>query len=130
MPFIRPPHVQDHQIIGIADECSAGVVSIQTGMRYCVINYFYPRDVQLLPAPDPFSQRFGQGARHPGSKGVKRLVEMEHTGTEVHLVDTAPILLKLLTGNIFRNWEEIARWPCNGFLLITNSHPDSILGFV
>lgn len=98
--------------------------------RFWVTNYFWPGDGEKLdPAADALAQRFGRGATHADSEIVERLVEMRYTGTDVVLTERAPIQLALEGGEA-RNWEAVVRLADRGFLLMTDTHPETLLGFV
>jgi hypothetical protein len=61
---------------------------------------------------------------------VERLVEFECNGSGIRLTKRPPIPLKLRLDEPPRNWEGIVRLEGRGFLLITDEHPRTILGFV
>lgn len=97
--------------------------------RFWVSNYFWPGEVQILLG------RYAMGARlrallsnaplHP----VERLVELQYSAEGIRYTDTPPINLALGAG-ASRNWEGIARLDDRGFLIATDYHPETILGFV
>jgi len=60
---------------------------------------------------------------------VERLVQLQIEKDEILRVDQAPIYLKLLGFDIARNWEGVVMLDELGFLLITDSFPNSQLGF-
>jgi hypothetical protein len=93
-------------------------------------NYsFVIADLQLLPASDPLSDRFGKGTTHASFPVVERLVAMRYNPSGVTLVDAAPVQLELESWG-FRNWEGLALLDDRGFLLATDKHPTTILAFV
>ena len=99
--------------------------------RFWVINYMYPGDAdKLKPAPDALAARYGQGATHAASQAVERLVQYQLTPQGVALADRAPIQLELLPDDEARNWEGLVTLPGRGFLLLTDSFPTTLLGFV
>jgi hypothetical protein len=61
---------------------------------------------------------------------LERLVEFQFSEAGIVLSDTPPILFKLPDNQQTSNWEAIARLDESGFLLATDEHPDTILGFV
>lgn len=85
---------------------------------FWAVNYFWPGERALLrppPEADPPAQ-------------VERLVRMRLTSGGVALDRTPSI--DLLPGDEPRNWEAVAILPGRGFLLATDKHPRTILGFV
>jgi hypothetical protein len=51
---------------------------------------------------------------------------------KIVLVDSPPMQMELLgsTQNDARNWEGLVRLDNRGFLLVTDEHPKTILGFI
>jgi len=98
--------------------------------RFWVINYYYPGDKDLEPGRDSLSERYGEGATHAQAKTVERLLELKLTPDGIVLTDRPPIQLQLLGDKNSRNWEGLVRLGNLGFLLITDKHPETILGFV
>ena len=102
--------------------------AIDAQNRFWVINYFYPKDRDLLhPAPDTLARRHGTGRTHRTSDVVERLVEYRYTPHGIRRTDTPPIWLEL--GAEPRNWEGIARFG-DGFLLVTDTFPSTMLAYV
>jgi hypothetical protein len=95
-----------------------------------VINYFYPGDEDLKSTLDPIAEEFGQGLTHSGSEIVERLVEFQYRPEGIEFSGSAPIQLQRRGDGEARNWEGIARLDDLGFLLVTDEHPETILGFV
>lgn len=95
---------------------------------FWVINYFFPGDKELAPGPDRIALEFGVGASHKGAIQVERLVALEISEDAISLADYQPIYLEL-DGNTARNWEGVVRFE-DGFLLVTDRHPSTILGYV
>ena len=96
--------------------------------RFWVINYMWPGDAnKLVPAPDNL-------ARPPdSSEQVERLVEFQLSDEGIVPSGTPPIYLQLLPGGISRNWEGVVRYQdgeLDGFLLVTDEFPTTMLGFV
>ncbi len=99
--------------------------------RFWVINYMFPGDAdKLKPAADALAARYGQGASHAASQAVERLVQYQLTPQGVVLADRAPIQLELLPDDEARNWEGLVTLPGRGFLLLTDSFPTTLFGFV
>ncbi len=97
--------------------------------QFWVTNCFWPGDREKLrPATDSLAEKFGLGSSHLRSETVERLVELRYTGTEITFTNSALIQFKLL-GEDARNWEAVVRFD-DGFLLMTDTHPETILAFV
>jgi len=97
--------------------------------RFWAINYFFPGDEALLPETDPLAEAYGEGPTHSQNEGVERLVEFQYSETGITLTDVPPIQLELLAEDL-RNWEGLVRLDDLGFLIATDSFPETILGFV
>jgi len=99
--------------------------------RFWALNTFSPNDRERLdPARDAIAATYGQGATHARYPTVERLVELAYTDRGVALTDTPPIQLVLTGGERPRNWEGVVRLDDRGFLLATDEHPETVLGFV
>ncbi|HNT53719.1 MAG TPA: hypothetical protein PKG95_03345 [Anaerolineaceae bacterium] len=98
--------------------------------RFWAINYFFPGDTKLKPAPDPLVARFGLGPTHATSPVVERLVEFQFSSDGIHLTEVAPVTLQLLPDEEARNWEGLVLLETRGFLLATDKYPHTILAFV
>jgi hypothetical protein len=97
--------------------------------RFWCLNYLYPGNVKkLYPAADPIARKYGVGPTQSGSGTVERLVQFQLTTKEILLVPKAPVYFQLIDKP--RNWEGIVRLDNRGFLIITDQHPRTILGFV
>jgi hypothetical protein len=103
---------------------------LDSGGQFWVINYFYPGDTKIAPTVDPLFERYGKPPSHSQSKAVERLVQMQFYEKGIRLVDRTPIYLSLLTDGTARNWEGLAQLDTRGFLLVTDSYPSTLLGFV
>jgi hypothetical protein len=97
--------------------------------RFWAINYFFPGDEELRVENEPLAERYGQGPTHAQYEAVERLVEFQYGDSGIHLTDSPPIQLELLP-ILARNWEGLVRLDDQGFLLITDLFPGTILGFV
>jgi len=97
--------------------------------KFWVMNYFFPGDTHLAVEQDPLISQYGQGETHASNIPVERLVQLQIKDDQILRVDQAPIYLKLLGFNIARNWEGVVMLEELGFLLITDSFPNSQLGF-
>lgn len=97
--------------------------------KFWAINYFFPSEsVKYKTGEDALAKKFGKGAAHAKQLHVERLVEFQYTAGGIVLTDTPPIQLQL--ENDARNWEGIARLEGRGFLIATDEHPRTILGFI
>lgn len=96
--------------------------------RFWVINYLYSRDrAKYRAEADPIADRYGRGETHRRSRSVERLLELQYTESGIRLVERPPIALRD-PGD--RNWEGLVRLGERGFLLVTDRHPETLLGFV
>ena len=102
---------------------------LDTEQRFWAINYKYSGDKFSHNTTDELAIKFGQGASHKEYDNVERLLEFQLQNDRVVLLDQAPIQLKM-TGIEGRNWEGIVRLKGRGFLLATDMHPSTMLGFV
>ena len=97
--------------------------------KFWIMNYFFPGDTFLAVDEDPLVLEYGEGETHAKNEPVERLVELQIEDGAISRVDQSPIYLQLLEDNIARYWEGIALLDEIGFLVITDSFPDSLLGF-
>jgi hypothetical protein len=97
---------------------------------FWMINYFFPGDTHLEVENDPISSRYGLGESHQNNEPVERLVKLNLTEKRFILTDEPPLYLYLLANDEARNWEGLVRFGEQGFLLVTDKFPDSILGFI
>lgn len=105
------------------------VTAIDEAGNFWAINYFFTGDTKLRPAPEPLSERYGEGTSHSQYDTVERLVEF-HLGQQgIELVDRPPIQLALIDDENARNWEGLVRLDDQGFLLVTDKFPETILAF-
>ncbi|MBX3051702.1 MAG: hypothetical protein KF753_09530 [Caldilineaceae bacterium] len=92
--------------------------------NFWAINYFYPGDVKLKPSSDALPRLVLNNLPH-----VERLVEFQVTDKGIRFSGAPPVYLQLLETDA-RNWEGIVRLDERGFLLVTDTHPRTILAFV
>ncbi|MBI3168988.1 MAG: hypothetical protein HYZ22_10945 [Chloroflexi bacterium] len=100
-----------------------------SGNDFWVINYFFPGDTDLAPSIDPLAQKYGEGPTHAQQDQVERLVKMTYTPNGITLADSAPIQLTL-DGDNARNIEGLVLLDDQGFLLVTDKFPSTLLMFV
>jgi hypothetical protein len=106
------------------------VTSVDNNNKFWAINYFYPGDGEKLnPAEDLVITNYGIGKSHISSAPVERLIELEIQEDKIILVNRPPIYLKLKEDES-RNWEGLARFNTDGFLIITDTFPETIFGYI
>ena len=99
--------------------------------RFWAVNYFFPGDEPVLrPAADSLALAHGLGWTHRRHRAVERLVELRHDGGRIVRTRRPPIQLELLGDDRPRNWEALARLGTRGFLVATDTYPETILAFV
>lgn len=99
------------------------------GNNFWAINYFFPGDMDIAPNVDPLVEKYGEGPTHAQQNQVERLVEMTYTSNGIILADSAPIQLTL-DGDNARNIEGLVLLDDQGFLLVTDKFPSTLLMFV
>lgn len=109
------------------------VTALDAANRFWAVNIYYPvRNAPQL-GPDALATRYGLGDTHRMRSWVERLVEFEYTPEGVTLAESPPLQLQLLD-ETSRNWEGIARLQSDagidGFLLVTDGRPATLLAFV
>jgi hypothetical protein len=97
--------------------------------RFWVSNYKMDK-CEYPVGHDPLSAEHGHGATHAQRARVERLVELEEKDGEVRLSGRPPVHLALDLTRDGRNWEAMALLEGRGFLVMTDSFPETILGFV
>lgn len=103
--------------------------SVDVHNRFWVTNYLFPDSIgKLKPAPDALFSAYGVGDTHAKTPTVERLLELQYTETGIELSNRAPIQLELAESS--RNWEGIVRLDEEGFLLVTDKFPATMLSFV
>ena len=97
---------------------------------FWAINYFYPGDTKLKPGTDEIAEEYGLGESHREMEQVERLVALQITDEGITFAGIAPIYLELDPSlDDSRNWEGLVRFG-EGFLLVTDEYPTTILGYV
>jgi len=105
--------------------------SVDEAGRFWVINYMYPGDAgKLNPAEDIYALEFGEGETQSQSDVVERLLELQFTEDGIVPSGCAPIQLLLMPDGQARNWEGLVRLDDLGFLVASDTHPDTLLGFI
>ena len=103
--------------------------TIDADNRFWVINYKYSGDKFSRKAEDLLTEQHGEGQSHRKYYNVERLIELQLNETTISLTNSKPIPLKMLDVE-GRNWEGLVRFGTQGFLIATDKHPATILGFV
>ncbi len=107
------------------------ITSVDAEDKFWAVNYFYSGDESSLkPATDELFAKYGIGKSHVNANRVERLLEFKFSESGVNLVDRPPLYIKLNLKEDARNWEGIARLGNKGFLIITDTYPRTILGFL
>lgn len=97
--------------------------------RFWAINYKYRGDTFNQKSDDNLSHKHGRGASHAQYDNVERLLQFQLKNNSIDLIASSPLSL-LMTSAQGRNWEGIARLGNRGFIIVTDKHPETILGFV
>ena len=97
--------------------------------NFWVINYFFPGDTDMAPSVDPLAETYGEGPTHAQQDQVERLVEMKYSPNGISFANSAPIQLTL-DGDTARNLEGLVLLDEQGFLLVTDKFPSTMLIFV
>ena len=106
------------------------VTNVDKNNKFWAINYFYPGEAKKLkPASDILVKKFGIGKSNLLSKYIERLVQFKVNSNKIELTDTTPVYLKIPKTE-GRNWEGIVRLDKKGFLIATDTYPETILAFV
>lgn len=92
--------------------------SVDTADRFWVLNLFWPPDAEVV-------------GEQPGAPAVERLVPLRFTGSAIERDHSQPVLdLRGKLDAAMHNWEGVARWGEEGFLLVSDSYPEDILAYV
>ncbi|MGB0678328.1 MAG: hypothetical protein ACPGUV_01535 [Polyangiales bacterium] len=97
--------------------------------RFWVTNYHWPKSAWRC-RPCHLFGRFGRGPTHRMLPAVERLVALEWDGKRLALAPVEPLQLELDPRGRPRNWEAVARLDDQGFVIMTDRHPESLLAFV
>lgn len=95
--------------------------------RFWVSNYHYPGSSLFFL--EDLKQYKAVGKTHKTHQQVERLIEFQLLDNKIVRTKTKPFYLQLNSKN-GRNWEGLVRLNKDGFLLITDQHPSTVLGFV
>lgn len=99
--------------------------------HFWALNVFWSGDAEKLqPGPDQLAAQYGEGTTHARSEGVERIVEYWYEENAILRPQEPPLWLELRDDGETRNWEGLVTLGDEGFLLVTDQHPETILGFV
>jgi hypothetical protein len=86
--------------------------------RFWVVNLFWPPDADVV--------------RPPVESGpIERLVPLRFTGDRIDFDPARPVIdLRGSGDHPMHNWEGVARWGEDGFLLCSDSYPANLLAYV
>ncbi len=100
------------------------------GNKFYAMNYFWTGDRNdLKPGNDSVAIKYGITASQSASVGVERILPFVIGKNKIELSGESPIYWKVIPKK-GRNWEGIARLDNLGFLIVTDTFPRSLLGFV
>ncbi len=85
---------------------------------FWITDYLWPGDAEKL-------QPVG-----PADRPVERLVPLRVEEAEIARCDAPTLALELAEDGKARNWEGAALLPDEGFLLVTDTHPETLFAFV
>lgn len=106
------------------------VTSVDQSGKFWAINYFYPGDNKKLnPAKDDIMVKYGIGKSHTKYDPVERIIQFQITENSIVFTEEPPIYISLLQ-NTSRNWEAIEKLDNIGFLIATDTFPETILAFI
>ena len=104
--------------------------AMQADGTFWVVNFHWPGEKRLQPATDGISERWLKGPSHARTDIVERILTLRYRQGRVDLVDAPPIEIAILNETVARNWEGIALWGQEGFLIVTDQFPTTLLAFV
>ena len=104
------------------------VTALDDSLKFYAINYFWEGDDSDFPLEDIYAEKWGIGKSHKQFNNVERIIELKLDAKSVKITQKEPIYLRLDKNG--RNWEGIVKLDDLGFLVITDKHPASILGFI
>jgi hypothetical protein len=104
--------------------------AIDENGRFWVMNTFMPIEFWLFTGSDPISEKYGQGDTHSQYMNVERMLELQYNGEIFSLTDSEPLQLELIDEFNSRNWEALVILEDMGFLAMTDTYPETILGFI
>ncbi len=101
-----------------------------SGDKFYVTNYFWTGDRNdLKPAVDSIALKFGLSESQSPNVSIERILPLRIVDNKIIFSGEGPIYWKINRQDS-RNWEGVAKLDDKGFLIITDTYPTSILGFV
>ena len=105
------------------------VTEVDSNGKFWALNFFWPGEKKLLkPSSNSLLNKMSEGSTHQQFDHVERLIEFKIEGNNVIRTNSAPIYLELNKNS--RNWEGLVRMNKNGFILIVDEHPRTILAYL
>ena len=104
--------------------------AIDENGRFWVMNIFMPIEFWLYTDSDPLFEKYGQGETHSEHMNVERMLELQYDGESFSLTENEPLQLELIDEFNSRNWEALVILEDMGFLAMTDTYPETILGFI
>ncbi len=98
--------------------------------RFWVMNIFMPIEFWLYTDSDPLFEKYDRGKSHTEFMNVERVLELQYDGEKFSLTDREPVQLELINEVNSRNWEALVKLDELGFLAMTDTYPETILGFI
>ncbi len=120
-PVVAMPHVE-YRLTDATAVNAAG--------EFWMVNFHWPGSPHLMPKLDPIAARWGEGPSQAQSDIVERILKFRLTRAGVELIDEPPLELQLRNATVARNWEGIALWEDEGFLLVTDRFPTTMLAYI
>ena len=95
--------------------------------RFWVFNQYWPGEARwVLPSADAMTDR-----DRPARRPVERIVALREVDERIVFDrERGVVELELRPDGLTRNWEGLARWEDGGFLVVTDTHPRTILAHV
>ncbi|MCK5086611.1 MAG: hypothetical protein KAQ90_03775, partial [Melioribacteraceae bacterium] len=92
--------------------------------KFWVINYYYPGDYSSLKPDTENLKNFDKDFP------VERMIELQIVEDRIQTTNKESIYLNSIGYPDGRNWEGIVKFGEDGFLIITDRYPKSILGYL
>lgn len=102
--------------------------ALSFGNEFWGINYFSSGDGDLKPSSDPIADADRMEKSNSEFGQVEQLIKFKFSEQGITLADSSPISLVLAKDA--RNWEGLAFLDGRGFLIVTDTYPDTLFGFV
>ena len=107
------------------------VTELDDGNRFYAVNYMFSGDkAALQPSINRLMDVYGKNVMRKVELSASFIIELEMTEKGVRLTDTPPISVPRDPHDAPRNWEGIVRFKDKGFLIATDTHPETMLAFL